>query len=102
MRYLVPVNLGVYPVPKTTKPSRPPKLLQTAIGVLLRAQRDRNGHRRFFVSRVLRVSPSSITNWEERGKVPLRSQLPTLAGYLGVTLVELEKMRLKDRAKAGR
>lgn len=79
------------------KSRKTPQLKRTPLGAMLEAAIDRKRHTRQFASQVMRVSPTSVSNWIEHGRRPLLCQVPALASYLDLTVTEAEKLRAKKK-----
>lgn len=69
------------------------------LGRLVTEARKLKRHNKTSCSRLLGVSPTTVTNWEEHGMAPIQSQRAGLAQYLSMSLDEIDRICPPRRRK---
>lgn len=88
-------------MPTTKRRRSPPKPVRTVLGDLIQAVRVRRGDVLATAAEQIGVRPTTISNWESRGKKPHLGQLRSIADYTRTSLQRVTEMR-EAIARGGR
>jgi len=70
------------------------------LGDMIRVTRIENGYTVEYLAKLMKVTPSSIYNWERRRTVPTLEMLVKLSKILGLSIDELTRVKPSPRMNA--